>query len=56
MFFNFALEYTISKIELNQVGLKLNVTRQLLFYADDLNLLRCNINCIKGNAKAYNWR
>jgi hypothetical protein len=40
--FNFALEYTIRKVLENQVGLKLNVTHQLLAYADDVNLLADN--------------
>jgi hypothetical protein len=40
---NFALEYVIRKGHENQVGLKLNVTLQLLAYADDGNLLGDNI-------------
>jgi hypothetical protein len=50
MFFKFALEYDIGKVQENQVGLKLNGTHRLLAYADDMNLLRGNIDSVKESA------
>jgi hypothetical protein len=44
LLFNFALEYDIRKTQENQMGLKLNWTRQLQVYADYVKLLRSNIN------------
>jgi hypothetical protein len=51
LLFNFASEYAIKKILVNQMGLKLNGTHQLLAYADDVNLLGDNIDTIKKNTE-----
>ena len=46
MLFNFALEYTIRRVQVNRDGLKLNGTHQLLAYGDDVNILARSIYSI----------
>jgi len=52
LLFNFALEYAIRRVQVNQDGLKLNVTHQLLAYADDVNKLGGSVHTVKENAEA----
>jgi hypothetical protein len=52
MLFNFALEYAITRFQVNHDGLKLNGTLQLLAYADDVNILGGSIHIINENAEA----
>jgi len=39
LLFNFAKEYAIRRVQLNQDALKLNGTHHLLAYIDDVNIL-----------------
>ena len=50
--FNSALEYDIRRVQVNQDGLKLNGTHQLLAYADDDNIMGGSIHTVKENAEA----
>ena len=52
LLFNFALDYAIRRVQINQDGLKLNGTHQLLAYADDVNILGGSIHLVKENAEA----
>ena len=49
--FNFALEYAFRRVQVNQDGLKLNGTHQLLVYADVVNILGGSMHTVKENAE-----
>jgi len=46
MLLNFALQYAIRRVQVNQDGLKLNGTHQLLAYADYVNILGRSIRTL----------
>ena len=46
------LEYVIRRVQVNQDGLKLNGTQQLLAYADDVNILGGSVHTVKKNVEA----
>jgi len=52
LLFNFALQYAIRRVQINQDGLKLNGAHQLLVYVDDVNILGGSVHNIKENAEA----
>jgi hypothetical protein len=52
LLFNFALWYAIRRVQVNQYGLKLNGTHQLLVYTNDVNILGKSENNIMEDAEA----
>jgi hypothetical protein len=50
--FNFALEYTIRRVQVIQDGLKLNGTHQLVVYAHNVNILGGSVHTVNENAEA----
>ena len=52
MLLNFALEYAFKRVQVNQDGLKLNGTHQLLAYADYVNILGGSVYTVKKNSEA----
>jgi len=53
LFFNFALEYAITRYQVIQAGLKLNGTHQLLIYADDVNMLGRSVQTMKVKCRIF---
>jgi hypothetical protein len=52
LLFNFALDYAIRKVQVNQDEWKLNGTYQLLVNADDDNILGGSVHIVKENTVA----
>ena len=50
--FNFALDYAIRWVQVNQDACKFNCTYQLLVYADDVNIMGGRVHTIKRNTEA----
>jgi hypothetical protein len=51
LFFNFALEYAIRRVHVNQDDLKLDGTHQVLVYAGDFNVWGRSVHTIKKNTE-----
>jgi hypothetical protein len=51
LLFNFALEYAVRRVQINQDGLKLNGTQHHLAYADYVNILGGSVHTVKENAE-----
>ena len=52
LIFNSSLEYAIRRVQVNQEGLKLNGTHQLLIYADDVHKLGRSTHIMQKNTEA----
>jgi hypothetical protein len=50
LLFNFDVVYFIRRVQVNQDGLKLNCTRQLLVDADDVNIFGESVHTVKTEA------
>ena len=47
------MENAIKRVQVNQDGLTLNGTHQLLAYADDVNILGGSVHTVKENAESF---
>jgi len=47
LLFNFALQCAIRRVQLNQMDYELNVTRQLLSYVVNVNILGGNVHTVQ---------
>jgi hypothetical protein len=54
LLFNFALEYAVWRVHVNQRGLRLNGTHQLFVNCDDVNILGGSVHNIYKNTGALN--
>jgi hypothetical protein len=52
LLFKLALQSAITRVRINQDGLKLNGTYQFLVYADDVNILGGSVHTIKKKTAA----
>ena len=53
LLFNFALEYAIRRLQENRIWLKLNGKHQLFVYADEVNILRENLQIGRENTEIF---
>ena len=51
LFFNFAIKYAIRRVHVNQDGLKLDGTHQIVVYAVDIYILGGSVHTIKENTE-----
>ena len=51
--FNFALEYSIRRVQENRIWLELNGNHQLLVYADEVNMLGENLQTVGENREIF---
>jgi hypothetical protein len=52
LLFNIVLDYAIRRVQVNQEGLKLNGTHQVLVYADDIYMLGGSLHTTKKSTEA----
>ena len=50
---NFAFGYAIRRVQVNQVGLKLNGTHQLLRSADNVDILGGSVHTVQKKSRSF---